>query len=219
VNNLVVTIGDVWGAGQIKLGSGTLKTGGDNTSTVYTGVISGTGNLYKQGAGTFTLTGTSTYTGKTQFEGLKGTGPLGTLMVNGSLASSSVVVKGNMGNLATLSGTGKVGQVTVNSGGTIDPGSGGTGTLTTGPVTFNAGSTFVAELGGQLKANGTVNLGAGPALKLAFSANPPPKKMVILGTARVGTFQGQPEGNQIDMAGMIYTVHYKPVGVELDLFA
>ena len=53
------------GNGKVTLGSGTL-TVGDATSTLYTGVISGTlGNLVKQGCGTLTLTGNSTYTGTT----------------------------------------------------------------------------------------------------------------------------------------------------------
>ncbi|NBO75138.1 MAG: hypothetical protein EBV29_10945, partial [Gammaproteobacteria bacterium] len=36
------TVGSVAGAGSIALGSGTLTTGGDNSSTSFTGVISGT---------------------------------------------------------------------------------------------------------------------------------------------------------------------------------
>jgi len=72
--------------GNIALGGATLTTGGDNTSTVYAGAITGSGNLTKSGAGTQTLTGASTYSGVTNLtagtinvgvaEGT-GTGPLG----------------------------------------------------------------------------------------------------------------------------------------------
>ena len=51
--------------GNVTLGTGTL-TVGDANDTIYAGAISGTGgNLIKQGAGTLTLAGASTYTGTT----------------------------------------------------------------------------------------------------------------------------------------------------------
>ncbi|MFZ3203759.1 MAG: DUF4347 domain-containing protein, partial [Pseudomonas sp.] len=50
---------------SIQLGSFTLSAGGDNTSTTVSGVVSGTGNLVKQGSGTLTLAGTNSYSGTT----------------------------------------------------------------------------------------------------------------------------------------------------------
>jgi fibronectin-binding autotransporter adhesin len=50
---------------SIQLGSFTLSAGGDNTSTTVSGVVSGSGNLVKQGSGTLTLAGTNTYSGTT----------------------------------------------------------------------------------------------------------------------------------------------------------
>ncbi len=47
------------------LGSATLTTNGDNTSTTYSGVMSGTGGLSKIGAGTLTLSGSGSYSGAT----------------------------------------------------------------------------------------------------------------------------------------------------------
>src|SRR3546814_491624 len=48
-------IGSLAGAGNVTLNANTLTTGGNNTSTAYSGVMSGTGALIKQGKGTQTL--------------------------------------------------------------------------------------------------------------------------------------------------------------------
>jgi len=48
---------------NVTLGTQTLTTGGDNTSTTFSGLISGQGSLVKNGAGTFTILGTNTYSG------------------------------------------------------------------------------------------------------------------------------------------------------------
>ncbi len=50
---------------QVLLGSNTLDLGLDNTSTTFSGAISGSGTLVKDGSGTFTLAGDDTYTGGT----------------------------------------------------------------------------------------------------------------------------------------------------------
>ena len=67
------TIGSLAGSGNVRLASGsTLTTGGDNTPTTFSGVISevaGAGSLVKTGSGTFTLTGANTYTGGTTING------------------------------------------------------------------------------------------------------------------------------------------------------
>ena len=58
------TIGSIAGAGNIEIVTGTtLTVGGDNTDTIFSGVISQDGNLTKEGSGTLTLTGTNTNTG------------------------------------------------------------------------------------------------------------------------------------------------------------
>ena len=61
------TIGSLAGAGgaTVNLGTHILTTGGNNTSTTYAGLITGSGGLTKVGLGTLTLSGTSIYSGAT----------------------------------------------------------------------------------------------------------------------------------------------------------
>ncbi|MDD2237451.1 MAG: autotransporter-associated beta strand repeat-containing protein, partial [Kiritimatiellae bacterium] len=59
------TVGSLAGAGSVTLGSGTLTAGGLGTSTEYEGVMSGSGNFTKTGAGTLTLSGDNSYEGDT----------------------------------------------------------------------------------------------------------------------------------------------------------
>jgi autotransporter-associated beta strand protein len=109
--NLNQTIGSLAGGGasggNVLLGTGTLTVGGNNTSTVYAGVISGAGALVKEGSGSLTLSGDQSYTGRTVVS-------LGTLVVNGELASSEITVEGG-----TLGGNITAGAVVIGEGGTL----------------------------------------------------------------------------------------------------
>jgi fibronectin-binding autotransporter adhesin len=75
-------------------------------------VISGSGNLVKNGDGALTLTATETYTGTTQVNE-------GSLYVNGSTAASSQTT---VADGARLSGNGTVGNTTIEAGGMLAPG-------------------------------------------------------------------------------------------------
>ena len=59
------TIGALSDTGSVALGAGTLTTGGVGASTLFSGVVAGTGGLVKSGAGTFTLSGANSYSGGT----------------------------------------------------------------------------------------------------------------------------------------------------------
>jgi autotransporter-associated beta strand protein len=98
------TLGSLAGAGSVLLTDPTLTTGADNTSTTFSGSISGAGDLTKVGTGTFTLSGANTYTGQT-------TVLAGTLRVTGSLSPSTVV---SVAPGAMLSGAATLDNATVN---------------------------------------------------------------------------------------------------------
>ncbi len=121
----------------------------------YAGVISGTGELSKQGAGTLTLSGDSPLSGPT-------TVGAGTLVVDGSLAHSPFTIQSG----ATLAGGGTVGDLTVDAGGTVAPGL--VTPITTlsvaGDVSFASGSTLAVTVlpdgrSDRLAATGTITLG------------------------------------------------------------
>ncbi len=142
-----LSAGSIAGGGNFYLGSSQLTVGGNNLSTVVTGVISdcGTegvaclragalgGSLVKTGTGTLTLSGNNTYTGTTEVNA-------GTL--NGSIGASSLTTV-NAG--ATLGGNGTVGNTVIN-GGTLAPGN-SIGTLTVqGSLVFTAASSYMVEV-------------------------------------------------------------------------
>jgi autotransporter-associated beta strand protein len=98
LNNLNQTVGSLTGGGttggNITLGSGTLTTGGDNSSTSFSGIISQTGNLIKNGTGAFTLSGNNTFSGTTTLN-------LGTLNINSATALGTgtfIIASGSIDN-------------------------------------------------------------------------------------------------------------------------
>jgi outer membrane autotransporter protein len=159
LNNFNNTIASLAGAGNVTLGSGTLTTGGDNSSTTYSGVMSGTGGLTKNGNGTFTLTGDNTFTGATTISGgtlrLGNAGTTGTVVGNivdnailESLRSNTLLLPGTISGTGAFlqSGTGTTiftgnntytGGTTI-SAGTLQLGNGGTSGSVVGNVTDNA---------------------------------------------------------------------------------
>src|SRR5205807_473705 len=91
LNDFNETVGSLAGSGFVTLGSvtgGTLTVGGNNTSTVFSGIISELGAVTKAGTGTFTLTGSNSYTGVTTVT--SGTLQIGNGGTTGSLGSGGV---------------------------------------------------------------------------------------------------------------------------------
>jgi autotransporter-associated beta strand protein len=154
-----MTAGSIEGAGNYFLGSKQLIVGGNDRSTVVSGVIAdggasgGTGGgLVKVGPGTLTLSGANTYTGGTSIDG-------GVVIVDGSIASS-ILTTVNAGG--TLGGNGTVGDTTI-AGGTLSPGT-SVGTLTVqGNLVMTAAAAYLVEVVGaaadRTNVSGTATLG------------------------------------------------------------
>jgi fibronectin-binding autotransporter adhesin len=121
-----------------------LTIGGNGSNTVYSGSLSGNGNLTKNGAGTLVLSGANSYSGSTVVNG-------GTLVVDGSLGNGSVNI-----NNSTLAGSGTIGgAVTIQATSTLSPGT-GIGTLSMNTLTL-AGKT-VMEISHTGPSSDTVNV-------------------------------------------------------------
>ncbi len=156
--NISQSIGSLIGAGTVTNGSAVaraLTTGGDGTSTAFSGVIqNGAGAasmaLTKVGGGTFTLSGANAYTGATAVNA----GTLQGAAVNAfSAVSAHTVAAGAVLDLggfnqtvAALAGAGTV----TNAGGaaaTLTAGGNGTSTTFSGIIEDGAGTTGLTKVG------------------------------------------------------------------------
>ena len=140
----------------------TLTTGGNNTSTTSSGVISGSAGLVKQGTGTMTLNGSSanTFAGGTTVSG-------GTLAASTSqqLGSGSVNV-GTGGSLTTGNGTtqtiaGLNNQGTVSLGNSAILNTGSSHLINSGTVNFGTSASIIDT--GAITNSGTINFSGGTA--------------------------------------------------------
>jgi len=214
------SIGSLSGAGSVYLTNTVLTLGGDNTTSVFDGLIqpayAGTvGSLRKVGTGTFLFKGLSTVTGTTVVDG-------GTMVVDGTMAGGVTVNSG-----ATLAGAGSIGAVTLNSGAIFLPGSTITNnaatnsmsTLSTSSLAFNGGTVTININGPtnytQLVVNGPVGLG-GATLVANLNYKPAPTDVFYIvlnnsGSATTPGFAGLAEGAVIRFANG-YLGHISYVG-------
>lgn len=135
-NNGAQSIGSLEGAGELALGTDNLTVGGDDTSSSYSGVLSGSGSLTKTGEGTLSLSGANTHSGATTVSA--GTLSLGADNVLPNSAALTVASGATVNfndhsdTIGSLTGAGDVAL--------------GSGTLTLGGN--NASTTYGGELSG-----------------------------------------------------------------------
>ena len=202
-------IASLSGAGAVLLdNASTLTVGGGGTSTTFSGVLFGAGgSLIKTGAGTFTLSGTSTYTGSTTVDA----GRLN-VALPGVIQSPTTVNAG-----ATLGGTGTINApVAVNTNGMLAPG--------LSPGIFNTGNlnltgTLQVEVSGptagtqydQVNVTGTVNV-TNAAFVLTVGAVTGGSVFTIIkndgADPVIGTFLGVPQGSTFSVGGTVFAVSY-----------
>ncbi|MFM9865803.1 MAG: autotransporter-associated beta strand repeat-containing protein [Micropepsaceae bacterium] len=147
------TIGSLAGTGTVNLGgafANTLTTGGNNTSTAFTGNINegvAGSSLVKTGSGAFTVTGNLNYTGLT-------TVSAGSLLLNGIMADSLLIAPGaTFGGNATINGN-------VTNNGRIAPGNSPGTVNILGNYTAGANAFFDMEVqfnNAGLPVNGTTH--------------------------------------------------------------
>ena len=137
----------------------------DLQSGTLSGDLGGSSGLNKTGEGTTILSGTNTYTGATNVNS-------GKLVVNGNISSSSLT---SVASGATIGGSGTVGELTVSSGGFINPGN-SPGILNVSGDYTQAGL-YTAEITGltagtehdQINVTGSVDI-TGGSLTALFTA-------------------------------------------------
>lgn len=213
LNGMSETTGAIDGRGFIDLGAGTLREGADNDSARFIGLIIGTGDVFKIGTGTWTLSGDNTYTGQT-------TVSAGTLIVDGSQPQSPVAVNGT----ANLEGSGVIGNLQIF--GSVRPGT-SAGVLTTSNINFAAQGDYFAELNGttpgsgydQLNVRGTNQLGASTLHVTVGPSFTPVEgdRLTIINNdgseAIQGTFAGLPNGTLFTAGGIQFRILYSDIFV------
>ncbi|OJU06198.1 MAG: hypothetical protein BGN87_13100 [Rhizobiales bacterium 65-79] len=181
----------------------------DTTGYSFDPQIAGTGAL-EQVAGTTILTaGSGAFTGPTSISG-------GVLRVDGWIGNSAVTVNGGI-----VGGTGTVGDLIVEPGGTIAPGN-SIGTLNVaGDVGFSAGSTYQVEVNaaGQsdlIAASGAAGIKGGAVDVLAGSGNYAPSTQYTILTADGGV-NGTFDSVSSNFAFLAPTLTYDENNVYLEL--
>ena len=200
--DLTATSGTSQLGGQVTLiGSRTLSVATGATLNV-SAAVGGSGGIVKAGAGTLNLAGANTYAGTI-------TAPSGTLLLNGSLLGSQVVVLSG----AMVGGNGRVACLSIR-GGSYQPGTSAGSLTVQGSVAFVDASLFSANLtatgSNELVSSGQIAL-TGTILKLSLNYQPASGSIFTIASAAlgiVGTFVGLPECSILTLNGVTFRISY-----------
>ena len=195
-------------SGDVSLGSDSTVDVVSGSSLTLSGVIDGSADLIKGNAGTLILSGLNTFTGSVTVNA-------GTLLVNGSIATSSLV---NVGG--TLGGSGTTPSVNISSTGTLAPGN-SPGIISTGDLAFtDSDSTYSIEINGttvgsqydQTDVTGSVTL-ANATLATALGYVPAVGDSFVIinndgSDAVSGVFNGLAEGSTFNIGNVEFSITY-----------
>ena len=144
-----------------------LTVGGNNASTAYSGVLSGSGSLTKTGSGTLTLSGANTFSGGTTISGGKIAFSSADNFGSGSLAFNGGTLQWTSGSTADISShlaaLGASGATFDTNGNNVAfasalSGSGGLTKTGAGTLTLNGANTYTGDTAVSV---GTLQIGAG----------------------------------------------------------
>ena len=206
LNGFSQSIGSLAGRGSVTLGSGTLTTGNDGTSTTFSGSISGTGGLTKIGLGRLTLSGSGAYSGPTGVNiGTLQAGAANVFSPNSAYAVASgatLDLNGFSQSIGSLAGRG---SVTLGSG-TLTAGNDGTSTTFSGGISGTGGLTKIGA--GTLILTGTNSYGGattinGGTLEVDGSINNSSSVSVNAGGMLTGTGIVDPLTVTVASAGIL----------------
>ncbi len=192
------------------INNGALVTKRDGLLTL-AGAISGGGSFTQAGVGITRLDGLNTYTGVTDVKA-------GTLSVNGSIASSSLV---SVARGATLGGNGIVGTTQIADGGMLSPGN-SVGLLTVqGNLTFASAASYMVEVSGatadRTNVSGVATLG-NATVRVSFDPAAFVRErytVLNVATGLSGTFSGAVYSDA--PPSFISTLSYDAANVYLDV--
>jgi autotransporter-associated beta strand protein len=170
-NNM--TIGAITGAGNMTLGSGFTLTTNSTTNSTFSGVISSSGALMKNGTSTLTLSGNNTYSGGTTINAgtleIASTGLLGGGNYSGNIVNNGALLIASNSNQILSGAISGIGALTKNGTGTLtlsgsNSYSGGT-TLNTGTLNINNATALGTAT--FTIAGGTIDNTSGAAITLS----------------------------------------------------
>ena len=178
-NGFSQTFYQLTGAGTVALNGGAgLTVGGDNSSSLFAGALTGSGYIVKAGGGTLTLSGSNTYAGSTEITG--GTlvaGSAGAFGASRALSVSSGATANFNGFSQTFYKLSRAGTIALNGGALLNTGgdnssssfdgsltgSGGVVKTGSGTLTLSGANTFSGGLtlsSGTVSVSSDTNLGA-----------------------------------------------------------
>jgi autotransporter-associated beta strand protein len=189
------TVGDLTGAGEVRLGPHTL-TFGSEAVTLFSGGVSGTGSLIKQGGGPLTLSGSNTHSGNTTIRAGTLTLPTGATLTSAAPDATFTLADGTGNTTAIISG-GTLAPARIRIGG---PGASGSGLLQIldGSVATALDVEIAGEISGILDLpGGTLTTGNTSAVLLIPTGSGSAILNLRGGTLTTGRIEASPTGSSI----------------------